>query len=698
MTAMTTDEARAVLIHLAYDLRWTWIEPMRRPFTMLNPTAWTASNENPLAVLRQTSDDYLAQRLAEHGFRTVLGKAVAARERDDARDRWFDRARHRGEKNMLVAYICSEFAIHECMQQYSGGLGVLAGDHLKSSADLGIPLIGFGLLYRQGYYQQEFRRDGSTRVVEPRWLFEDLPVSDTGVRVAVPIGRSTVDARVMHIAVGHCDLYLLDCDLKCNRMRDRELTRGLYRGDPDLRLRQQALLGIGAVHAADALGHSPTVWHLNEGHAAFCGLERIAREVEGGVPIDVAQRRVAAGTVFTTHTPVPAGHDRYDLGRCAEVVRPTLRRAGMRKRDLARLGQEGGANGPLCMTVLALRLSDHVNGVAALHGEISREMWKDVYECSADDVPIGHVTNGVHPGTWMPPLAAGFWQREIGLRPTRSVPRCATWKRAEGADPKAFWAMRATLRRRLIHVARERLASQARRRGEGGADVEAARGALREDALTIGFARRFATYKRAPLLFRDLDRLEALLQNDDRPVQILYAGKAHPLDAPGQALAQRIHDMTRRPAMRGKVVLLEEYDMGLGRVLTSGCDVWLNTPIRPHEASGTSGMKGPLSGGLNLSISDGWWPEADDGRNGWTIDGHSERCSDRERDRRDADALYRLLEDTVIPAFHTRNRHGLPMKWIRRALRAVATINEQFSSHRMVAEYLDQQYRPANRG
>jgi len=665
---------------------------------MLQPRVWIASNQNPLAVMRRTSDEYLTQRLGEPGFKRVLEKAIAARDRDSSRDRWFDRARHRGEKKMLVAYVCSEYALHECMQQYSGGLGVLAGDHLKSCADLGIPLAGFGLLYRQGYYQQEFRRDGSTRVVEPHWPFEDLPISDTGKRIACPVGRSTVDARIMHIAVGPCDLYLLDCDLKSNRMRDRELTRGLYRGDPDLRLRQQALLGIGAVHAADALGLRPTVWHLNEGHAAFCGLERIARFVEAGTATDVAEQQVAAETVFTTHTPVPAGHDRYDLDRCAQIVRPTLRRAGMRKRDLARLGQEGDSSGPLCMTVLALRLSRHINGVAALHGEISRDMWKEVYGCDAADVPIGHITNGVHPGTWMPPIAASFWKREIGLRPERAVPRCATWKKAEQVDPASFWEMRTTLRRRLIHVARERLAAQARRRGESPADVEAARAALREEALTIGFARRFATYKRAPLLFHDLDRLETLLQDEERPFQILYAGKAHPLDAPGQALAQEIHEMAKRPALRGKVVLLDEYDMGLGRALTAGCDIWLNTPIRPHEASGTSGMKGPLSGGLNLSISDGWWPEAADGRNGWTIDGDSEGCSARERDARDADALYKLLDEAVLPAFHTRNRQGLPAQWIRRALHAVATINEQFSSHRMVSEYLDLLYRPANKG
>jgi len=680
------------------DLRWTWIEPMRRPFAMLQPRIWISSNENPLSVLRGTTDAYLATRLAEPSFARVLKDARDARDRDDARQKWFDRARRNGERRMLVAYVCSEFAVHECMQQYSGGLGVLAGDHLKSCADLGIPLVGFGLLYRQGYYTQEFRGDGSTRVVEPQWNFEDLPISDTGVRIACPVGRSTVDARVMRVTIGGCSLYLLDTDLHSNRMRDRQLTQGLYRGDSDLRLQQQALLGIGAVLAARALKLKPTVWHLNEGHAAFCGLERIARRVEAGVDLDVAIRQTAAETVFTTHTPVPAGHDRYDLARTTEVLRPTLRRAGMRKRDLASLGQEGGPEGPLCMTVLALRLARHVNGVAALHGEVSRDMWKDVYACEARDVPIHHITNGVHPGTWMPPLSADFWRREIGLRPGRPGPRGAAWKRATDADPAAFWTLRTALRRRLVQVARERLVAAARRRGEDAAGIERARSALRDDALTIGFARRFATYKRAPLLFHDLDRLEQLLGNADRPVQVLFAGKAHPLDQPGQAYARAVHAMCRRPGLQGKVVLLEEYDMGLGRVLTAGCDVWLNTPIRPHEASGTSGMKGPLSGGLNLSIADGWWPEASDGRNGWTIDGQSEGMAAAARDDADASALYDLLELAVVPTFYTRTARGLPSKWIRMALRSAATVNPQFSSHRMLAEYLQWGYRPAHLG
>ena len=688
---------RAALHELAMDLRWAWIEPMRRPFAMLRPHVWISSNENPLAVLDATTDEYLDTRLQEPAFHKVLERAFAAKEQDDTRQHWFDRAKHQGERSMQIAYVCSEFAIHECMQQYSGGLGVLAGDHLKSCADLGIPLTGFGLLYRQGYYQQELRRDGSTRVVEPVWRYEDFPMSDTGQTIACPIGRSIVDARIMHIAVGSIDLYLLDTDLKSNRMRDRDLTRGLYRGDPDLRLRQQVLLGVGVVHAADAMGLMPTVWHLNEGHAAFCGVERIARLVEGGVERGAAEHHVAAETVFTTHTPVPAGHDRYDLDRCAEVLRPTLNRAKMGKRDLARLGQDG-EDGPLCMTVLALRLAGHINGVAALHGEVSRNMWAGVYGCEPNDVPITHVTNGVHPGTWMPPLVADFWRREIGLRPSRSVPRCETWAKATDADHAAFWDMRRTMRSRLVQVVRERLVAQARRRGEDPAGIEVARTALRTDALTIGFARRFATYKRAPLLFHDLDRLETILGDIDQPVQVLFAGKAHPLDEPGQAYAKKIHAMCKRPGLQGKVVLLEEYDMGLGRLLTSGCDIWLNTPIRPHEASGTSGMKGPLSGGLNLSISDGWWPEAADGQNGWTIDGQSEGLDAKPRDEADAEALYRLLQEDIVPLFHAQGTTGVPSSWIEKALRSAATVNPTFSSHRMVAEYLEWGYRTAHLG
>ena len=574
MNEMSTTRARRLLTQLAMDLRWTWVEPMRRPFAMLAPRAWIASNENPLEVLNAIDDDYLATRLSERGFQRVLDQAIAAHTREQERRRWYRPGAHR----LHVAYVCSEFAIHECMQQYSGGLGVLAGDHLKSCSDLAVPLTGFGLLYRQGYYLQELRRDGSTRVVEPQWAFDHMPIEDTGHTICCPIGRSEVVARIMRIAVGDVDLLLLDADLPDNRPRDRALTRGLYRGDADLRLRQQVLLGVGAVHTAKAMDVNPTCWHLNEGHAAFCGIERIARMVEDGVDLNDARHRVAESTIFTTHTPVPAGHDRYDLGRCADVLRPTLRRAGMNRTDLASLGQEGDASGPLCMTVLALRLAQHVNGVAALHGQVSRDMWKDVYQCDAKDVPITHITNGVHPATWMPPLSVDFWQRSIGLRPVRATPRATAWKHAPEVDVDAFWALRNTLRHGLIQVARQRLVQQARRRGENPAAIELARSSLRDDALTIGFARRFATYKRAPLIFHDLDRLEALLGDTDRPVQILFAGKAHPLDVPGQKYARTVHEMCRRAGLQGKVALLEEYDMGLGRVLTSGCDVWLNTP------------------------------------------------------------------------------------------------------------------------
>jgi starch phosphorylase len=445
-----------------------------------------------------------------------------------------------------------------------------------------------------------------------------------------------------------------------------------------------------------------TAHHLNEGHAAFAAVERVARLVESGEDLDTAIARVRASTVFTTHTPVPAGHDRYDPKAAASAMSSVLKRAGLSPRAFADLGREtpGNAKETLCMTVLALRLAAHVNGVAKLHGEVSREMWHGVYPEAATvgEVPIGSITNGVHPGTWMDPAAAAFWRRTIRLRTEVARPDETTWSKATGIDPAAAWDLRNRLRSRLVRFVRERAVRQAVERGASPDEVLAAGQVLREDALTIGFARRFATYKRAPLVFRDRKRLAALLNDESRPVQLVFAGKAHPRDTGGQAFARTIFEMSQRPEFRGKVVILEEYDMRVGRELTSGADVWLNNPIRPHEASGTSGMKPPMHLGVNCSILDGWWPEGFDGRNGFSIVGTPARSGDAARDAADATALYEVLENELVPEFFDRNRRSIPARWMKRALRSAATVSNTFSTHRMVAEYVETAYLPAHRG
>ncbi|MSR41448.1 MAG: alpha-glucan family phosphorylase [Phycisphaerales bacterium] len=686
--------AREQLRDLAMNVWWTWNATASRAFAAIDPVLWDATKHSPLELLERVQKSTLAAACEEPGFRLALADALIHRAQSLNATPWY-RRQAKLPQDLRVAYFCSEYAIHESMQQYSGGLGVLAGDHLKSASDLGVPLTAVGLLYEHGYYQQQFAQDGTTRVLYPRIRRETMPIVDTGHRVACPIGSSLVYARIWKVAVGRVSLFLLDADLAENKPEDRLLTEGLYKGEPQLRLRQQVLLGVGGSMALRIVDASPTVYHLNEGHAAFAAIERCAHLVERGATKEQAMSSVRASTAFTTHTPVPAGHDRYTVDEVWSYLRPTLERAQCSRADLAALGRERPKDEaePLCMTVVCLRLASKVNGVAKLHGEVSRAMWTGAYGVkSAASVPISSITNGVHLPTWMHPLARDFWRTQAGFDPLAPEPNAAGWKKALDVDRAAFWSMRCALRAQLVAFARVRLARAAARRGASAAAMDAAQSMLRSDALTIGFARRFATYKRAPLLLHDLERLAKLLSNEKRPVQFLYAGKAHPRDTGGQELAQQIYQLAENPLFQGKIVLLEEYDMEVGRALVAGCDVWLNTPLRPHEASGTSGMKVPLHGGINCSILDGWWPEAFDGDNGWAI-GDERELPREARDRADAESLYKVLEKSVVKEFFTRDRNGLPMQWIDRALASAATVSPVFSSHRMVADYCEKSYR-----
>ncbi|MEO0652131.1 MAG: alpha-glucan family phosphorylase, partial [Planctomycetota bacterium] len=598
-----------------------------------------------------------------------------------------------------IAYFCSEYAIHESLQQYSGGLGVLAGDHLKSASDLGVPLCAVGLLYQHGYYIQEFEPDGSTRVLYPRYDFAELPIEDTGVDVTVPVGRRKVKCRIWKQQVGRVPIYLLDADRKGNKPEDRELTEGLYKGEPELRLRQQVLLGVGGVRALEAVGESIDVYHLNEGHAAFANVERLRALVEGGASYESALAKVRKSSVFTTHTPVAAGHDRYGAKLVFEHMGPIVKPLGLKAESLADLGREtpGNAKEPLCMTVLALNTSARANGVSALHGEVSREMWVGAFPEAetADDVPIGHVTNGIHTRTWLSPDAYALYDEHLSPAWDGAGPEDDFWAAVDKIPDGDVWELRNRLRRRLVHFVRTRMARQAVRHGQSADEVARCRELFDDDALTICFARRFATYKRAPLIFRDPERLAGILSNAKRPVQLVFAGKAHPRDKGGQAYAQSIHEFSREARFAGRVALIEEYDMQVGRALTSGADVWLNNPIRPHEASGTSGMKPPLHGGINCSILDGWWPESHDGTNGWAIGDGRERATQDEQDAADAEALYRLLEKQVVPEFYKRGKNGLPTAWVARAKASMRTVPAQFSTHRMVADYVREAYWPS---
>jgi starch phosphorylase len=650
----------------------------------IDPRLFAATNQNPIRTLKLLT----AERIADISHDPAFLRRLDAVERDLgaylAAPTWYDKIAVKNGRELKVAYFCAEFAVHESLPQYSGGLGVLAGDHVKSASDLGIPLVGVGLLYRRGFYTQRFAADGSTRVVYPDLDFTELPIQDTKIIMKIPIARRQVSAKIWRQTVGRVHLYLLDTDLPQNKPADRLLTHHLYGGDREYRIMQEILLGVGGIIALDAVDETPTVVHMNEGHAAFAALERVARKTRRGTPLADAIREVRASSVFTTHTPVPAGNDRFDPKLALKYLAPYAADLKIRPHDLLGLGREDKNNTAeeFCMTVLALRLSGRCNGVSALHAEVSRDMWKKVYNASsAKEVPIGHVTNGVHTQTWLAPEMASLYDKYLKTNWIKTSDRPAFFSRADEIPDEALWNLRSTLKRKMIGFIRHRL---------GNADL------LREDALTIGFARRFATYKRAPLIFHDAKRLAKILGGLNRPVQIIFAGKAHPMDGDGRKFAQEIYRFAHRPEFNGKVVLVEDYDMSVGRHLTSGCDVWLNNPLRPQEASGTSGMKPPLHGGLNCSILDGWWPECYDAKNGWAIGNGSQLADIKAQNRDDADRIYELLENKIVPLYYGRDRAGLPRKWIAMMKHSLTTVGSNFNTHRTVGEYLRKFYLPAH--
>ncbi len=683
---------------LAHNLWWTWNPDPQRLFAALDPAVWETSDHNPIAVLANLSPERREALLETPAFVALLRDCERQGAKYLGAKTWFQRTATPQQKRLRVAYFCAEFGLHECLPQYAGGLGILAGDHLKTASDLGIPLVGVGLLYRSGYYRQELRRDGTTRVLYPRYDFDRLAITDTGRVVRVPVGGREIAAKIWRAQVGRVPLYLLDTDVPGNTLRDRAITERLYSGDQETRIRQEIVLGVGGVRALAALGVRATVFHLNEGHAAFCSLERLRQLRRQGLSVPRAVERVRSSSVFTTHTPVPAGHDRFPPRLMRRYLGPLLDDTDMTLAEWLGLGREDprDRHEPFCMTVLALRLSGRCNGVSRIHGEVSRQVWMRVYDTDrARRVPIGHITNGIHSATWLAPAMRPLYERYLKPRWVAPAPAEDGWQRADRIPPAELWAVRNRLRRQLVQFIRQRFVQQAQRRCAPAAELAAALEMFDENALTIGFARRFATYKRALLIFRDLPRLARILGDRQRPVQLVFAGKAHPADREGQRVAQQVYRYAQQAGLRDRVVVLENYDMHVARMLTAGCDVWLNNPVPPQEASGTSGMKPPLHGGLNCSILDGWWAEAYNGRNGWAIDEGARRDSRTStprtrarQDREHAAALYRLLGEEIVPLFYDRGRDGLPRQWIRRMAASMKTVCGQFNTNRMLAEYL----------
>ncbi len=684
-TALDLPAGLEGLADVARNLWWTWDPEARELMAGLDPDHWDAAKHNPVALLADMEPARLEALAADDAFRSQLDAVVARFHEAMIPDADHDLA------SRTVAYFCAEFGIHESLPIYSGGLGILAGDHLKSASDLGLPFVAVGLAYRFGYFHQLVGPDGrQTEHYMPN-DFDRLPavlLCDDGgeeIRIEVAYPGRTVQARIWKIAVGRISLYLLDADVPENVDEDRMITGHLYGGDEDTRVRQEILLGVGGLRALRAAGVEPDVFHLNEGHSAFLAVEQMRHAlVERGLTQADALAECREHNVFTTHTPVAAGNDAFSPDHVTEYLRAVIEGSDLDLNSLIELGMEkpGDMTGRFGMTVLALRTSRFANGVSELHGNVARFMWHHLWPgADEDDVPIGHVTNGVHMASWIAPELDAAYRAHLT---------------EDGLDlsDAAFWNLHQSLRRRLVDEARHRLAQQLRRHGAPAEDIAAAASLLDPEALTIGFARRFAPYKRATLLLRDRDRLAALLGDTERPLQILLAGKAHPMNEPGKDLMQTIWEVSRDPFFKGRIQLIEGYNIHLARFLVQGVDVWLNTPRRPLEASGTSGMKAAANGAPNLSISDGWWVEGFDGTNGWVI-GANENYDDPEKqDADDVASLFDLLENEVVPTFYDRGPDGVPRRWVAMMRAAVAGVIPEFSTARMVDDYTQSYYRP----
>jgi glycogen phosphorylase len=693
---------------LARNLWWSWDHDSISLFRDLNPTRWTQLNHNPISLLAEFPLAKLESRAAELVLHSRINYAYRRLQEYLQADRTWG-ARHAGVlRPSPVAYFSAEFGIHESLPVYSGGLGVLSGDHIKSASDLAVPLVAIGLFYGQGYFRQRLDRNGwqqeEYRETDVSQLPMEVAIGKNGRPVVVETETrgGSIRAQVWRVEVGRCDLFLLDSDVEGNAPDDRKLTSRLYGGDLRTRIRQELLLGVGGFRALKAMGITPGVLHLNEGHSAFAVLEAIStRMKEEGIGFEDAVSRVSREVVFTTHTPVPAGHDRFAADLIEEHLGPLRERLGLSAESLMGLGRETPANQQetFCMTVLGLRLSRRANAVSALHGEVSRAMWTGL--CPGrpeDEVPIGHITNGVHVPSWLAPQMFRLYDRHLGTNWHQHSSEAKIWEGIEDVDDGELWETHLSLKSQLLEFVRRRAVEQAERRFESREVLQRLGNVLSPDALTIGFARRFATYKRADLILRDIETMASLVNDPKRPVQFVFAGKAHPNDEPGKTVLQQIAELMRNPRFADKFVFIEDYDINVGRYLVQGVDVWLNNPRRPLEASGTSGQKVVLNGGLNLSVLDGWWAEAYDGLNGFAIGTGRTHSNMNVHDARDGEDLYRALREEVIPLFYQRDRDGLPRGWIQRMKRTIRTLGWRFNADRMVMDYTLNCYVPAAGG
>ena len=695
----------ARLSELAGNLWYSFDRPTRALFARLHPALWDAVGHNPKAMLKRLDEARLAAAAADRVFLNNFNRVLSAFDtymKEPVAKPGAGWTEHDG----LIAYFCAEFGIHESLPIYSGGLGILAGDHCKAASDRRLPFVAMGLLYRQGYFVQTVDLEGNQRADYVDSDFDDLPITPArtaagdALVVDIPLGHRQVRAKVWQAQVGHVTLYLLDTAVEGNSEHDRDIAHRLYGGNAATRLEQEIVLGVGGVRALAALGLTPSVWHINEGHAAFLVIERARDLTHRGMGFDAALEAVAASTVFTTHTPVPAGHDHFPDDLTVPYLEPLARETDLPVERLVALGRAPGTQ-DFNMTALALRGSRHHNGVSRIHGRVSSQLLKDFWpQIPAEENPVGAITNGVH----LPTFLATEWQdafdRHLGAGWMNRLNDIATAREIEALPDHAFWAVRQELKAQMLHLVRHRLRQQyVRNQGSESHVDRLLRHAdpANPNVLTVGFARRFATYKRAALMFTDLDVLRALVNDRDRPVIFVFAGKAHPADEPGQSLIRTLARIGRMPEFEGRLLFVEGYDLHSARRLVSGVDVWLNNPVYPLEASGTSGMKAGINGVVNLSVLDGWWGEGYSGDNGWAIKPASSSLDPERRDREEARTFYEIMQDQVVPLYYDRGSAGFSPGWIRLAKRSMATVLSQFSAARMVNQYVDMFYRPAAR-
>ncbi len=696
------DSLIAKLRTLAYNLWWSWNPAAQQLFHELSPFFWEHSNHNPVEVINWISGQELKGRLQNPAyFEKVSEVCKSFRAYMTKKDTWGSKNAPSLRKNP-VAYFSAEFGLHESLRIYSGGLGILSGDHAKSASDLGLPFIGFTLFYRQGYFTQQISGDAWQQERYPTYEPAKLPITlvtdkkGNPLTVSVQIGNDQVKLQGWAVRVGRITVYLLDTDLPQNEQRFRNLTAHVYGGDQWTRISQEIVLGIGGVRFLRALGVAPGVFHMNEGHSAFLTLELLREQLLAKKSRSQADAIVKQQCVFTTHTPVPAGHDRFDMNLMSAAFSSFSSSLGLPIDQLMKYGRirPDDQNETFTMTVLALKMCRNANGVSELHGHVSQDMWKDLYPGTpVAKVPIGHVTNGVHTTGWTSPTASQFWSTHLGPKWIDKLRDEKYWKtvlKSKKISDADLWGLRSTLRRELVEFARKRLREQHLRFNAD--DIGLFDNVLSPDVLTIGFARRFATYKRAPLFFRDFEWAIRTLTNKERPVQLIFAGKAHPRDDAGKHFIQEIVNITKRVDLFGRVVFLADYDINVARYMVAGTDVWLNTPRRPMEACGTSGMKPTMHGGLHLSTMDGWWREAYDGNNGWKIGEDTTSSNDQLQDDLDAASLRSKIENEVVPLFYNRGKEGIPHAWLKKVRHAMATLIPVYNSDRMVAEYTKDYY------